>query len=102
MAEQQALERMAQERERLEIIKFMLKGPQGRRELRRQLYEASFDVSDPGVPIVFDRHAGEMARNDASRAPGVQLIWTLLRMLAHGELPLSDVSKLMTEQNDVN
>ncbi len=83
--------------EQRDDLKFLLRGPVGRREVRRQLWVAGFDVAEERVPSIFDRHAAVMACKEAERAPGVQLIWTILRMLAQRELPADHFQQLMTE-----
>ena len=83
--------------ERRDHIKWMLSGERGRREMRRQLSATGFDVTIPFAPDLFDRHAGEMARNVGLSAPGLQLIWTLLLMAARGDVPFSQFQALFTE-----
>ncbi len=83
-----------------DTLVWLLEGRKGRREVRRQLLEAGFDVFSDLVPTVFDRHYGEMCTRESFRAPGVQLIWTLMRMLATGELPRDPFVQLMTESDD--
>lgn len=97
LQQQEEQQRIAAQIERKEDLAFLLRGPVGRREVRRQLWVSGFDVLEERVPTVFDRHASEMARREAERAPGLQLIWTLMRMLAQRELPFEHFEKLMTE-----
>ncbi len=88
---------MLEAQERREHLLWMLKGENGRRELRRQLSVTGFDVTNPFAPDLFDRHGGEMARNVGLSAPGLQLIWSLLLMVARGDVPFDKFQALFTE-----
>ncbi len=83
--------------ERREHLVWMLKGENGRRELRRQLSATGFDVANPYAPDLFDRHGGEMARRVGLSTPGLQLIWSLLLMVARGDVPFDKFQALFTE-----
>lgn len=91
---------MLEAKERRDHLVWMLQGEKGRRELRRQLRETGFDVTVPYAPNFFDRHGGEMARRVGLCAPGLQLIWSLLLMVARGDAPFDQFQALFTETLD--
>jgi hypothetical protein len=77
-----------------------LSGRRGRREVRRELREAGFDVSSDAISTVLDRHHGQMCFNEGLRTKALQQIWPIMRVAASGELPFESFQKLMTEETD--
>jgi len=81
-------------------LTWLLEEPMGRRELRRQLSDASLDVACASVSDVTDRHHGQMCANVALRYRGEQLLWSILRLVTREERLLRPFCKLFTETDE--
>lgn len=91
---------VAQDVRRRGDLVWLLSGRRGRRRVRRELREAGFDIRSDNVQTILDRHHGAMCFREGLRIHGVQLIWSLMRLLASGELPDESFKLLMTDEGD--
>jgi len=82
---------------RAKDLAWLLAGERGRRKVRFELGLAGFNMNDELVLSIFDRHYGAMCAAEGPRISAVQQIWSIMRLLAKGEIPFADFKALMLE-----
>lgn len=97
--EQREKARIEAESEARGELAWMLNDPAGRKRLRRQLFEAGFDVGSDDVRTNFHPDHGTMSFHEGLRAEALRIVWPILRGVALGDIPAGNVSLLFNEGN---
>lgn len=83
-------------RRRRDLISFQATA-EGRRELRRMLADGGLHPGRDGVNSIFDRHHGQMSRDEEARNRALNTLWPLLRAVARDPSLYENFQLLMTE-----